>query len=178
MSHPHRALRPAAVIDGMPGPVESIDVSADGGMIAWTTPEFVFLTCPNARNWQKGVKEPKPAVLKLSISASDRAALDDSLADPEGAGNVWTPVKFDATTAKDGHGLAEREIISYSGAVQVRWNVAQARAAWEALSEGEGGSTFHGVATTVAGPVCRHMTVKDDTDVVALEGEIVKSLRF
>ena len=67
------------MIDGMPGPVVSIDVSADGGMIAWTTPEFVFLTCPNAKNWQKGVKEPKPAVLKLSISATERAALEADL---------------------------------------------------------------------------------------------------
>ena len=37
---------------------------------------------------------------------------------------------------------------------------------------------FYGVATTVGGPVFRHVTVKDDLDIVALEGEIVKSLRF
>jgi hypothetical protein len=30
----------------------------------------------------------------------------------------------------------------------------------------------------VGGSVFRHVTVKDDLDVVALEGEIVKSLRF
>ena len=33
-------------------------------------------------------------------------------------------------------------------------------------------------ATAVGGPVFRHVTVKDDLDVVALEGEIVKSLRL
>ena len=37
---------------------------------------------------------------------------------------------------------------------------------------------FYGVATAVGGQIFRHVTVKDDLDVVALEGEIVKSLRF
>ena len=63
---------------------------------------------------------------------------------------------------------------------QVRWSVAKALKAWEALDqevEGASGQVF-GEATAVGGPVHRHVTVKDDLDVVALEGEIVKSLRF
>ena len=63
--------------------------------------------------------------------------------------------------------------------MQVRWNVRQARAAWAELSKGDGApSTLAGVTTVVGGPVFRHMTVNADMDVVALEGEIVKSLRF
>ena len=92
----------------------------------------------------------------------------------------WTPVRFDAGTAKDEHGLAEREILTYCGAWQVRWNVKRALEAWERL---EADPTYrhqplYGTATAVGGPVSLHVTVKDDLDVVALEGEIVKSLRF
>ena len=57
----------------MPGPVTSLDVSADGSMIVWTTPAFVFFTCPSEGNWEKGGKAPKPLVLTLSISAADEA---------------------------------------------------------------------------------------------------------
>ena len=92
------------------------------------------------------------------------------------------PVKFDAGTAKDDLGLAEREIITYCGATQLRWNVAKARAAWEALDTLEEGAPppppFYGAATAVGGPVLHHVTVKDDADVVALGGEIVRSLKF
>ena len=35
-----------------------------------------------------------------------------------------------------------------------------------------------GTATAVGGPVFRHVTVKDDLDVVALADDMVKSLRF
>ena len=37
----------SCVLDGMPGPVTSIDVSADGSMLVWTTPEFVFFSSPS-----------------------------------------------------------------------------------------------------------------------------------
>ena len=76
-------------------------------------------------------------------------------------------------------GLLEREIIAYCGTVQLRWNIKQAKAAWEALSLGEGApAAFDGVAIDVGGCVRQHMTVGDDIDMVALEGEVVKSLRF
>jgi len=64
----------------------------------------------------------------------------------------------------------------------VRWSVAAALRAWTALDADEEGTgthpPLHGTATAIGGPVFRHVTVKDDLDVVALEGEIVKSLRF
>ena len=78
-----------------------------------------------------------------TIEAANRAAAGAS-ADAEAEGEDdfvppnWTPVKFDATTARDEDGLLEREIITYSGPTQMRWNVRQARAAWDALSA-EGG---------------------------------------
>merc|ERR1712224_902839 len=133
----------SCVIGGMPGPVTSVDVSASGDMIVWTTPDFVFFTCPAEGNWSKGSKEPKPAVLKLVVSKGDLEKLGDSLAGADVGGTEWRPVKFDASTHKDEHGLYEREIISYSGSVQLRWNVRQARAAWSALGDG--------VATSLAG---------------------------
>ena len=43
----------ACVLDGMPGPVTSIDVAADGSMVVWTTPEFVFFSCPSETNWPR-----------------------------------------------------------------------------------------------------------------------------
>ena len=117
----------------MPGPVTSLDVSADGSMIVWTTPAFVFFTCPSEGNWEKGGKAPKPLVLTLSISAADEAneALSKAMlkeGGEEGELCAWTPVKFDATTAKDADGLTEREIISYAGAVQLR-------CAWKPVSK-------------------------------------------
>lgn len=172
----------SCVLDGCPGPVTSIDVSADGSMIVWTTPEFVFFTSPARDNWEKGKRAEKPKILQLSVRPDDRGKL--SLVEQEGdetgepSAPSWTPVKFDATTHKDEDGLIEREIIAYSGSAQVRWNVRQARAAWAALEDDGSAGTLHGVVTTVSGPVFRHMTVKEDMDVVALEGEIVKSLRF
>ena len=85
----------------MPGPVTSLDVSADGSMIVWTTPAFVFFTCPSEGNWEKGGKAPKPLVLTLSISAADEAneALSKAMlkeGGEEGELCAWTPVKFDA----------------------------------------------------------------------------------
>uniref|UniRef100_A0A7S4BL01 Vacuolar import/degradation Vid27 C-terminal domain-containing protein n=1 Tax=Chrysotila carterae TaxID=13221 RepID=A0A7S4BL01_CHRCT len=62
----------SCVIDGYPGPVNSIDVAANGSMIAWTTPNFVFFTCPSPENWEKGHKAPKPKVLKLCIRPEDQ----------------------------------------------------------------------------------------------------------
>jgi len=180
----------SCVLDGMPGPVTSIDVAADGSMIVWTTPEFVFFSRPSEEHWTKGKKVRKPEVLQLALAPAAMAQLsgggkengggaadDDEPDMPE-----WTPVRFDAGTAKDEHGLAEREILTYSGAWQVRWSVAAALRAWTALDADEEGTgthpPLHGTATAIGGPVFRHVTVKDDLDVVALEGEIVKSLRF
>jgi len=172
----------SCVLDGQPGPVTSIDVAADGSMIAWTTPEFVFFTCPSKEHWEKGKKGEKPRVLQLSVRPEDRGKLalvpQPGDADGEATAPAWTPVKFDATTHKDDHGLVEREIIAYSGAAQVRWNVRHARAAWESLAEDGAKATLEGTLTTMSGSVFRHMTVGEDMDVVALEGEIVKSLRF
>jgi hypothetical protein len=92
------------------------------------------------------------------------------------------PVRFDAGTAKDDAGTAEREIITYCGSTQLRWNVAKAKEAWSALDAREEGSDmpapFYGTAKGVGGPVFRHVTVKDDIDIVALGDEMVKSLRF
>lgn len=168
----------SCVIDGMPGPVTSIDVAADGSMVAWTTPEFCFFTCLRAGHWAKGVKEPKPRVLKLAISPADHSKHGAALAVPDGAWQ-WTPVKFDAATARDEDGLVERELVSYCGAVQLRWNVRHASRAWSALSTDDAApAVLHGVATHVGSSVYRHMTVKDDLDIVALEGEIVKSLHI
>ena len=114
--------------------------------------------------------------LTLALALAQMCPEDDEGESPP---PHWTPVKFDAGTARDDDGLQEREIITYSGATQLRWNVRQARAAWAALSE-EGGaaSRFFGVASKMGGDVYQHMTVQDDLDIVALEGQIVKSLRF
>ena len=65
-------MNAACVLDGMPGPVTSVDVSADGSMLVWTTPEFVFFTCPSEEHWDGSwkttSKQPKPAVLQLHLS--------------------------------------------------------------------------------------------------------------
>ena len=94
----------------------------------------------------------------------------------------WMSVRFDAGTAKDDVGLAEREILTYSGQWQLRWRVVKALKAWEELDDDVEGEKMHdpfyGVATNVGGTVMRHVTVKDDVDVVALGDELVKSLRF
>jgi len=174
----------SCVLDGYPGPVSSIDVSGDGSMVAWTTPEFVLFTCPSPAHWEKGKKEGKPKILQLTVRPEDRDKLTwiEQEGDEPGEGTSpgWTPIKFDATTHRDEDGLTEREIIAYSGTAQVRWNVRQARAAWQALEDGgeKAKATLEGVVTTMGGAVFRHMTVGEDMDVVALEGEVVKSLRF
>merc|ERR1719446_37115 len=111
-------------------------------MIVWTTNQFVFFTCPAKENWEKGTKHPKPAVLKLKICDDDKDKFVDHLNDPEDGGPTWCPVKFDATTHKDEFGLVEREIISYSGAVQLRWGVRAACDAWERLNAGEEGASM------------------------------------
>jgi len=175
----------SCVLDGMPGPVTSIDVAADGSMIIWTTPEFVFFSKPSVEHWSKGKKVKKPAVLQLAVRPDDLKAITDATGDSSSDGDAlpdWMPVRFDAGTAKDDEGIAEREIITYCGATQMRWSVRQASQAWEALDNDVEGTAVHpplyGTATAVGGAVFRHVTVKDDLDVVALEGEIVKSLRF
>lgn len=114
--------------------VTSIDVAADGSMIIWTTAEFVFFTCVNKGHWSKGTKEPKPAVIKLCMSEADETKFAAELKSPP----PWRPVKFDAATHKDEHGLYEREIISYFGRLQVRWSVREARRVWEAHTEDNG----------------------------------------
>ena len=188
----------ACVLDGMPGPVTSIDVSADGSMIVWTTPEFVFFSCPSPAHWESGRKPGgKPAILKLDVRPEDleRMVADEtggaggppsSGDDEDGADEdslpQWMPAKFDAGTAKDDTGLAEREIITYCGSTQLRWNVEKAKEAWAALDTLEEGAErpapFYGTAQGVGGPVFRHVTVKDDLDVVALGDEMVRGLRF
>lgn len=174
------------VLDGTPGPVTSIDVAADGSMLVWTTPEFVYFSCPSPSHWLKGKHDGKPAVLQLRARAADYDAMLpwDPDEGEEGEGSEppkphWTPVKFDATTARDEDGLREREIITYCGATQLRWNVRQARAAWQKLAEDEAApGHYDGVATTLGASVFQHMVVNDDCDVVALEEGIVKGLRF
>ena len=141
----------SCVIDGMPGPVTSIDVSADGSMIVWATPEFVFFTMPAEGNWAKeriGHQTPKPPVLRLDVRAGELASSSS-----DGAAK-WKGVHFDAGTARDEVGLREREIVTYSGAKQVRWNVRQVARAWAALSESEEApNVFYGVTQSVGGAV-------------------------
>ena len=157
------------------GAVTSVDVAADGTMIVWTTAEFVLFTCVNSGHWAKGTNEPKPVVLRLRMSEADEAKYG-----PDDGEELapWGSSKFDATTHRDEHGLYEREIISYRGRLQVRWSVRDARSAWEALSEGEGAASLDGATTEMSARVNRHMTVGNDKDIVALEGEIVRALHI
>jgi hypothetical protein len=156
-------------------PITSVDVATDGSMIVWTTDEFVFFTCVVAGHWAKGAKEPKPKVIMLRMSEADRLEFSAELEDPP----PWRPIKFDAATHSDEHGLYEREMISYFGRLQVRWNVRQARRAWQAHTDDEEKpGSFDGKTTDMHATVNRHMTVGEDSDIVALEGEIVKSLHF
>ena len=60
----------------------------------------------------------------------------------------------------------------------MRWSVRDARSAWEALSEGEGAASLDGATTEMSARVNRHMTVGNDKDIVALEGEIVRALHI
>ena len=190
----------SCVLDGTPGPVTSIDVAADGSMICWATPEFVWFSRPSPEHWSKGAWKSmgKPAVVQLLLSPEDRARMlldgggDGGASSSSGDAEAQTPlpewrsVKFDAGTAKDEAGRAEREIVTYCGSWQVRWPVAKALAAWEALAEADSEAQpkpLYGIAKKMDANVSRHVTVQsgtaaEDLDVVALEGEIVKSLRF
>lgn len=171
-----RSENASCVIDSHKvGPVTSVDVAADGSMIVWTTEEFVFFTCVNRGHWEKGSKEPKPNVINLTMSSADESKFADELeTEPP-----WQPVKFDAATHKDEHGLYEREIITYCGVLQVRWSVKEAKRVWEAHSENNAQpARLDGKVTQMDGMVYRHMTVGTDADIVALEGEVVKSLHF
>ena len=75
-------------------------------MIVWTTPEFIFFTCPSPDNWEKvrlslqcrrrgvslsalsltaaaqGRKAEKPKILQLSVKSEDQEKL--SLVEQEG----------------------------------------------------------------------------------------------
>lgn len=198
----------SCVLDGMPGPVTSIDVAADGSMICWATPEFVFFSRPSPEHWSKGAWRGmgKPPVLQLAPSPTDKATMllgslgeggggasaaasGASPAGSEGEESMlaeWRSVKFDAGTAKEDAGRAEREIVTYSGAFQMRWSVAKATKAWEALAAAEEGAAIaqplYGELTAMGAEVARHVTVHsgrdDDLDIVALEGDIMKSLKF
>ena len=77
------------------------------------------------------------------------------------------------------HGLVESYIVTYSGAVQLRWGVRAARDAWERLNDKEEGAAvcLNATLTLMESAISRHMVVQD-LDIVALEGEIVKSLHF
>ncbi|KAL1519985.1 hypothetical protein AB1Y20_023467 [Prymnesium parvum] len=171
----------SCVLDGMPGPVTSVDAAADGSMVAWTTAEFVFFTCLEPDHWTKK-KIPKPRILQLVVNPEDEGKLNAEAKEGSTSERLlpkWTPIKFDAGPSRNDLRVVEREIIAYSGTAQVRWNVRHVRAAWEALNTSdEAKATFDGVVTVMPRSVYRHMTVGDDMDVVALEGEIVKSLRF
>jgi hypothetical protein len=152
--------------------------------LVWTTPEFVFFSRPSEEHWTKGKKSGKPAVLQLTLAPDELERVAPAGDGDDESAPTWMPVRFDAGTAKDDPGLAEREIITYCGSWQVRWSVTAALRAWEALDSetdadrGAAPNALNGKATEVGGAVFRHVTVKDDLDVVALEGEIVKSLRF
>lgn len=67
--------------------------------------------CPPALPLQ-GKKVAKPRVLQLTVREEEHSKLCS------GPSLEWTPVKFDATTHADVHGLREREIIAYSGESQ------------------------------------------------------------
>lgn len=185
----------SCVLDGQPGPVSAVDVSGSGAWIVWTTPDFVFFAVLTPSHWTKGKKE-KPRVMRLDISEADQTALglDPVLeepaagapaaegADEEEAGAAddfsvnWLPARFDAATA-DLHdaGAVEREIISYVKDVQVRWPIKAVLKAYEAELP-----VCYGLAHSVSadGSVAFHRPVLGDVDLVALSGEIVKTLRF
>ena len=65
----------SCVLENPTGPVTSLDVSADGSMLVWTTAEFIFFTCPAPENWLKGTKCPKPPLLQLTVRTEDKGKL-------------------------------------------------------------------------------------------------------
>jgi hypothetical protein len=203
----------SCVLDGQPGPVRAIDVSADGGWLCWTTPDFVFFVVLEQAHWLKGKKD-KPRAMRLDISPADQLALglggaaspqralatgadagakfgraareeeeaeeaaaaaEAEAADADAPVN-WLPARFDAGTAF-GSESVEREILSYVKHVQVRWPIKKLLEAYHADE-----TVFYGLASAVTSGqdshVAFHRPVLGDVDVVALGGEIVKSLRF
>lgn len=178
----------SCVLDGQPGPVNAVDVSANGSWLVWTTPDFVFFAVLEPAHWTKGKKE-KPRAMRLDISSADQTALgldpaDQSAAPAAGADDEdeadfalnWLPARFDAATADLlASDAVEREIISYVKDVQVRWPIKAVLKAYEA-----GEAACYGIAHSVTadGSVAFHRPVLGDVDLVALGGEIVKTLKF
>jgi len=179
----------ACVLDGQPGPVTAVDVSADGRWLVWTTPDFVFFAVLEQTHWCKGKKE-KPRAMRLDISAADQTALgldppepavgeptgDDGEGDDGDLAVNWLPARFDAGTADPfSADVVEREIISYVRDVQVRWPL---KAVLHAYEQGE--TACYGLAHSVTanGAVAFHRPVLGDVDLVALSGEVVKTLKF
>jgi len=171
----------SCVLDGQPGPVNAVDVSADGRWLVWTTPDFVFFTVLEQTHWSKGKKE-KPRIMRLDISDADQAkfglaAVNLSAEEEEDDLTVnWLPARFDAGTADlMAADTVEREIISYVKDVQVRWPLKQLLKAYDAEE-----ATYFGLAKSVTdnGSVAFHRPVLGDVDLVALSGEIVKTLKF
>ena len=79
----------------------------------------------------------QPYVCTAACSPVHPSLLPYASQNDEGEVCAWTPVKFDATTAKDTDGLTERAIISYAGAVQLRCSSGAARA-WGRAVQGLG----------------------------------------
>ncbi|KAL3917495.1 MAG: hypothetical protein SGPRY_006383 [Prymnesium sp.] len=186
--HAQLAARCRCVLDSQPGPVTSLDVAADGSMIAWTTPEF-------------GKKVAKPRVLQLTVREEEHSKLCS------GPSLEWTPVKFDATTHADvrwnvRHARAAWEALeTEDGSAANLDGVVTGLGRLDPLTlplparlpaprspplplplHGSARELrpLHALTVVLFGcrSVFRHMTVGEDMDVVALEGEIVKSLRF
>ena len=66
-----------------------IEVRADGSMLVWTTPEFVFFSRLSDEHWMKGKKGRKPAVLQLAVELL--LEMDHVQAGRGGGGNVLHP---------------------------------------------------------------------------------------
>lgn len=209
------------VLNGQPGPVTAVDLSADGSELVWTTPDFIFFAALRAEHWARGQKE-KPRAMRLDVRPEDAAAL--GLPTPESEGEEgeevppWLPAQFDAGAAAQASGARERRVVSYAGHVQLAWELGAVRAAYE-----DGAAVCYGVPKAVSArsaeedeaadeeaadensppssqrqlSVCSGAKqpsalrgsavafhrqvlggVGESVDVVALGGEIVKSLRF
>mmetsp|Transcript_15397 Transcript_15397/g.35735 ORF Transcript_15397/g.35735 Transcript_15397/m.35735 type:complete len:154 (+) Transcript_15397:756-1217(+) len=127
-------------------------------------------------------KKEKPRIMRLDISDADQAkfglaAVNLSAEEEEDDLTVnWLPARFDAGTADlMAADTVEREIISYVKDVQVRWPLKQLLKAYDAEE-----ATYFGLAKSVTdnGSVAFHRPVLGDVDLVALSGEIVKTLKF